>query len=320
MKRVRALDKETGEFVRKIHAGSVSDETRHDHAYGCMDPLCSARFHWRDGYTKRENTKKVWPTFARNPSTQHKAGCNYDYEYKAKHNQSLTFYDAETGLFHLRINFPLGASWEDKNIGRGSLSAEHRRVARNRTHYKALPNLESVVKFLEKEFGSLESPSLENLVLHYQGQDYRWGEVFVGAESYKDSFNAAAQPDDYDKKIKQITVMKPVQEQSLSPKGKRRFECEAQFAHTGIRRERLKPVIVCDNSYSAEQVEKVMRDSGVLLVAAKPFIRPSDLNAQRRNGFPCFYNVTSYAQISEISPRYWRYYPARQQTFGDLDL
>lgn len=307
MKRVRALDKETGAFVKNIHAGTMSEDTRHDHDYACMDPSCGARFHWVKGHPRKENTEHVPPTFARNPGSKHKAGCNYDYEYKTKHNPALTFYDADTGLFHLRINFALGNSRRDRNFEPGMLSREQQRVARNRTHYRGLPNLDQVVKFVEKEFGSLEEASTENLVLHYQGRDYKWNEIFTASDDYKKSFKAAASAaEQRESDRKYVTVVKPVREIESSKNGKRRFSCAPQYGETGKGRGLMTPVIVCDTLFGAKQIDEAIRDKAVLLVAGNPFIPDSVMNAGRRNSTACYLSVHGYAQIARVNPAYWR--------------
>lgn len=311
MKRVRALDKITGGFVKVLHASSVSENTRHAHDYRCRDAACEAKLHWVKAHPRRENTRLVPPTFARNPGSAHKEGCSYDYEYKARHHDGLTFY--ENGLFHLRINFSLGASWADKNPERGDLSAEQRRVAKNRSGYKGVPNMQDLVRFLEKEFGSLESPALENLVLHYQGKDYAWDDVFVPSDQYTKSFNDAANARGW--RSKAITVLKPTHEIQSNKNGKRRFVCETQYAHTGKKRELLKPVIVCDNESAASVVEQSMTRGKAMIVAAAPFITKDTLNQPRRRDLPCYFNVINHNQMTEVRDDYWRYYPARKMDF-----
>lgn len=314
MRRVRALDKDSGQFLKTIHASTVTEESRYAHDYCCMDPECGARFHWRKETVKRENTKTLPPTFVRNASTSHKKGCAYDYEYKARHNSGLTFY--EDGFYHLRINFPLGGAWEDRNMAQSALTGEQRRVAKGRSHYKGLSDMRSVVAFLEKEFGSLESPALENLVLHYQGHDYKWTDMFVRADDYKRSFNAAAQnaADDYRTRQRQIMVVKPLKTLPKNSKGKWRFGCEVQAADTYGKKRNIQPILVVDNSFAATLIDEIMRDKGVMLMAAAPFIPPSALE-EKRSGpkaqTPCYYNIIKPSQFARINPRYWRYHPAR---------
>lgn len=317
MRRVRAFNKETGEFIKNVHASGMNEQTRHAHDYCCLDPSCGAQFHWVKAHSKHENTVWVPDTFARNPGSSHKAGCHYDYEYKHKHNEGLTFF--EGGLFHLRINFSLGASWADKHPVRGDLSTAQQRVARNRSRFKGVQDIGQLVKFIEKEFGSLESPALENLVLHYQGQDYPWRDVFVKSESYTRSFNEAAQSTQ-GRRAKNLTIMKPVREIEPNRNGKRRFECEQQYAHTGKKHEFLTPVIVCDTASAADMVAHAMQREKIMLAAASPFIPQKTLEEPRRKGISCYYNIFNHSQIAEVGNRYWRYHPARQMGFSGFDL
>src|SRR6185295_4622005 len=265
MKRTRSLNL-SGEFERVVHAREVPPAERRQHHFMCLDENCGAQFHLVRRHRRKENTEVEAPTFARNPSSKHREGCKYDFEYIASHHQYQSFVQGDK--LHLRINFPLGGCTSDRHPEQGGLSQAQRAAADRNTDKKPVASLQVLARFLEKQFGNLQSDALENLVLDYQGISYAWENVFTDADSYARLYTEAAREEN-DKKGLLIAV-RPSHETSRNRNDKRRFLCEPQNVIIGGRRETIRPVIVCENDAIADQV----RLGRTMMVATKPYIPP----------------------------------------------
>lgn len=309
MKRVRAYNPEDRSFTGTLHADNVNDETRHARILGCLNADCTATFHWVQAHRRHENTKEVPATFRRNKSSVHTEGCDFDYEILARQHRDLVF--IKDGVPHLRINFPLGSSWTDRHPERGQLTKAQRTAAENNSNVISVSSLARMVNFIEKQYGSLENPALENLVLDYQGRSYPWDEIFVTAQQYTKLFNEAANPE-RDQARAMLSIVQPLREIARSRKGKRQFECEWQHGDTGKAEEKIRPLIVCETDSVAEKIEKAVKDKSPALIAARPFIVPSVLDNPQRYNIPVYLYAHSHQQAEPVKDTYWHYHPARQ--------
>lgn len=234
--------------------------------------------------------------------------CDYDYENKASRHRNVAF--EKDGKFHLRINFPLGSSYSDLHPQRGRLTAAQKIAAQNNTGKKAVGTVAGLVKFLEREFGSLENPALENLVLHYQGRNYEWPETFIASGNAAKIFETAAG------KTKDVTagalaVVKPHQEISASDRGKRRFVCEEVPLAMNGNKSVLHPVIVCETAMLAQRI----KTGAAMLMAARPFIPPHILHDEKLHGcaaVPVYLYVADRTQFATIDDKYWNPVPGKQ--------
>ena len=305
----------TGEHRKIRSAGDVTEPERYAYTFNCLNLDCGAEFHLRRRTWARETTEEVAATFVRNPSSQHKAGCDYDYESKASRSEEKAFF--RDGKFHLRINFPMGSSYSDLHPQRGRLTAAQKATAQNNTGKKAVGTVAGLVKFLEREFGSLENPALENLILHYQGRNYEWPETFGASSNATKIFETAANRL-MDVTAGMLAVVRAHQEISASDKGKRRFICaEAPFT-LHDKKSMLRPVIVCETAMLAQGIKA----GSTVLVAARPFIPPHilhDENLHGRGAVPVYLYVADRTQFAAIDDKYWNPVPGKQiALFGDL--
>jgi hypothetical protein len=310
VKRVRAFEKnseENKQFLGIIEASDLSDATRHDHDLRCLS--CSAAFHWVDQHRILQNTKVVSAHFRRNRSSSHEDGCAYDYEVLAKKNKDVVF--LKNGIPHLRINFAIGSSFTDRYPQRGQLTRQQRAAASQKSNIKSVGSLNEMINFLEKEYETLENEALENLVLEYQGRAYPFGETFIRSDDYTSLFNAAADRNK-DNSDGKLVAVRPVKEISRNQKNKRRFECEWQHGSTGSRREKIKPIIVCETDSVAQKIAKAANSNEPAVIASRPFISQQTLNNYRRPNVPIYLYAHNHKQIEPVDNKYWRYSPGRQ--------
>lgn len=317
MKRIRALDKTTGEFLRILHADELSDERRRAFGYSCLDPACTQSYHWRTSYRMDGNRIQIPATFAKNPGSSHKTGCRYDFAKIAAGSKDLAFY--QDGAFHLRINFPMGGAQSDLRVPYARIEPEklRRNAFNERASMIGLGSLCAVVKFLEKEFGSIEASQTDILKLHYQGQSFDWSTAFAASDAYEKIINVPKEAAD---KLTQsrLAVVRLSHELPANAKGKPRFACDVQDARTSSRLQRVQPVLVSGHPSVTALFRDMAQDHSTALVASRPF-RP---NTHEKTAFaprkatPVSLYVASMDQVSLLEPRYWRPRPAVQLGFN----
>lgn len=292
MKKARSFSL-TGEFERVVRAGDVPESERHKHDFKCLDPNCEAHFHLVKSHRRKENTEKIEATFARNAGSKHKDGCDYDYETIAKKHRYQSF--VRDGKFYLRVNFPLGGKYSDRHPERGGLTRTQRAAAERNTDKKPVASMEALTKFLEKEFGSLQSESLENLVLDYQGKSYPWPEVFTNADNYERLHTEAAKQDE---RNALLTTVVPARAGSENSKGKSRILCEPQDVELNGQHQLIQPVLVCETTELARKI----RMGQALLVATRPYVSPEALSKPPEPGqkLNIYLYIHEAAQIAPV--------------------
>lgn len=314
MKRVRALDKETGEFVRELHAAELSSERRYAFHYACLDPVCSQSYHWRKSYRMDGNKIQIPATFVENRSSEHKGGCRYDFAKIAAGHRDVAFY--QDGAFHLKINFPMGAAHSDLSVPYARIEPERLRRrdhASDHVSMMGLSTLDAVVKFLEKEFGSIEANQTDILKLHYQGQDFDWNTVFAASDHYEKIINV---PQEAAQKLTQsrLSVVRLSHEIEANAKGKARFACEAQDTRISGRLQRVQPILVSGSSHLSMMFREMADQRSTALIASRPF-RPAAVDQHGfipRKATPVSLYAASTDQVSIISDQYWRLRPGVQ--------
>lgn len=315
MKRIRALDKTTGEFLRILRAEELSSERRYAFHYSCLDPACTQSYHWRKSYRMDGNKIQIPATFAENPSAQHKSGCRYDFERIAAGSRDIAFY--QDGAFHLRVNFPMGGAQSDLHVPYARIEPQRlrRNALQERPSMIGLSSLGAVVKFLEKEFGSIEASQSDILKLHYQGQSLDWHTAFAASDAYEKIVHV---PMDAVQKLTEsrLAVVRLSHELPVNAKGKARFACDSQDARVSGRLQRVQPVLVSGSRAVTDMFRNLAGQSAVALVASRPF-RPDGGAAafSPRKTMPVSLYVASADQVSVLPAQYWRPRPAVQLGF-----
>jgi hypothetical protein len=299
MKKVRAFSLK-GEFERVVRAGELPESARRQHKFKCLDAGCSAAFHLVKGHRRKENTEPIAPTFARDPGSRHREGCRYDYDVIASHHRYQAFIRDEK-LF-LRVNFPLGGKPTDRHPERGGLTGAQIRAAERNTSKQPVASLQVLTRLLGKEFGSLQSEALENLVLDYQGHSYAWPDVFTDSDSYARLHQEAAKKEDERKGL--LIAVKPLNEIPRNDKGKMKFACEPQNIVVGGRHEIIRPVLVFEN----DELAKDMKAGKTMLVATRPFIPDRVLAKSNPPGgnVSVYLYVHDKSQITPVPESTWR--------------
>lgn len=309
MKRVRSFTL-YDEFEKIRDAGNVGEPWRDCHKFKCLDERCGAEFHWRRASSPLENTREVAATFVRNPSSKHRAGCDYDYEAKASRSSEGAF--VQNGSLHLRVNFPLGGAYGDLHPERGRLTATQKHAAAANTKKKSAGSVATMVKFLEREFGTLENPALENLVLHYQGRSRDWNGIFVKSTDGARLYREAALPAG-DKSAGMLAVVKPEFETSPSGKGKRRIACAEIPVGVDGHRFTLRPLIICETGDIAQSI----KTGAPMLVAVRPFIAPHELKTRPVGTVNLHLYIADHTQFTPVADSYWNSAPGKQAALFD---
>jgi hypothetical protein len=320
MKRVKALDKTDGTLVGFLEAASVTEETRRAYEYECRFDACSCKMHWRRAVHGKGNTEPLPPTFVKNPSSAHRSGCPGDIE--SIHRENVEYTTIKNGQIHIRVNFPLGSARVDRYPQRGYLTDAQLKAARDQREVQPFGSLGALAKFLEKNFGDLETEAAADVVVHYQGREVEWGKLFKGSNLY-DRLYLRSQNHKHSDQGKDtppiVTVVRPISELEPTDKGNRRFECEEQKVKIDGRKCRVVPVIVCDhhNKLVAVAVEEHMEKGAEMLVSARPFhpglmSKPAQFGELRVSMF-----IHTPEQIALTAPKYW--HPA-QPPSAQMDL
>ncbi len=320
MRRVRALDKMTGEFIKELRADELSPPSRYAYQYSCLDSGCGQSYHWRKSYRMDGNKVQVPATFVENHKSEHRSGCRYDFMKIVGRNHDVAFFQNEA--FHLRINFPLGGHYSDVNVPTVNMVREYAEAAhgRDKLSVPGLPSMGLVVQFLEKEFGSVEATQTDILKLHYQGLDYDWRDIYAASDCYENIVNV---PQDAVSKLTQsrLAVVKIIAEAEKSQKGKRRFLCEPQDAKVSGRTLSVQPSLVCANDDIATIFNEIIERDQPVLVAARPFTGNLSRGGQfvPRKTYPVALYVADSTQFALVSQSYWRRRPGLQLglDFGD---
>jgi hypothetical protein len=264
MKKVRSFSLK-GEFEKAVRASDLPESERHRHNFKCLDPDCGASFHLVKGHRRKENTEVVEPTFARNPGSRHRDGCRFDFDAIAHQHRYQTFV-RDDKLF-LRINFPLGGMASDRHPDYpGLLSGAQKRAADQNTDKKPVASLQALARFLEKEFGTLQSDALEDLVLDYQGRPYPWAEAFTDADAYDRLYREGMKPEGQRNGL--LVAVRPVQAAGFNANGKPKFLCEPHDVIINGLDEAIRPIIVCENDEIAREITL----GQPLLIATRPHL------------------------------------------------
>lgn len=303
MKRARAFDPDTGEFVGFKRASALTEASRYAFQYKCCEEGCNCSVHWRKTVHAKENTDIRLATFVKNPSSPHNEGCHQDYERIAREHSSYTYF--KDGAFHVRVNFPLGAAKVDLNPMRGYLKDEQIAAANNKKNITPFSSLTDLTAFVEKVLGPLDSEDLPDLTLHYQGRTASFADKVIGNLNYKKLYEVSVDYHKGDVTPVAMTIVKPDHEISPNDKGKRRFVCTAQEAIVEGRKHAVKPVIVCFNEDEsvADTIENAMIKGETLSVITRPF---SNGYRFRTAVTQVYLNVRKPEQVAAIADSYWR--------------
>lgn len=325
MRNIQAIDKQTGEVRSPFAASDVSEVNRDRLAatynYTCLNPNCGCTFHWRKSVRRRGNQQIVPPTFVKNPSSEHIAGCHYDYARFAFDNPSIAYVKDDT--LHIRINFPLGTHQDDLYPPTVSYSSIFNNEGRNLGHQsrvkkEPVDSLRKLVDLLEKQFGSLESPALADVAFDYQGHIMHWHDMYVASNNYKKLYLESYDADNVHKTSSLLSIVKPLSRIANNAEGRPRFSCEAQNARPHSQLKSIKPIFVCANEVMAGYIDRVIAQNEVMMVAARPF------PAQKEIGRVKDHNVYLYAhdvsQLARVDKEmYWHLIPDSRHQLSMMD-
>lgn len=303
MKKARAHDLNTQEFLRTYYASEMSEDLRYAHHYQCPEPRCSCTVHWRKAHSINENTETRHPVFAKNPSSDHIAGCFYDFKRIAEERQDYTY--LRDDQFHVRLNFPVGTSRSDTFPMRGYLTAQQTQAAQHTKTIKPFNSLTDLVKFVENNLGELDREDLPDLVLHYQGRTALFQDKFIGNREYDRLHGISLMRKDKADAPSAFAVVKPTHEIEPNAKGKRRFACETQEVKINGRKHFIQPILVSFNEdYIVESALRfASQKEKVLGVIARPFANSNQFN---RSETQIYMNIGRSAQMTELPAKYWR--------------
>lgn len=312
MRKVRAFDK-NGEFVQKMHAEAVTEETRRAYDWRCIENACDCSFHWRKAVYAKGNTDPRPPTFVKNPpsknaSNEHALNCAGDIERIARENVKYT--TLIDGQIHVRVNLPLGSSNIDRYPKRGDLTEEFKAAIEAQKIIKPFSHIRDLVKFIEKNFGALDSEAASEIMVNYQGKAVEWGKLFKGSDNYAALLHRSKNRKDVDGNTITppiITVLRPLKELEPNQNGKRRFECEGQTVKIVNRRHSIIPVIV-DSSHDGEVSKKInyqMKQGATLIATARPFFSPTSIR-NLMSELRIYLNVYKMEQVEPVSDKYWK--------------
>ncbi len=301
MRRARAHDKQTGEFVRMMNASAMTEDLRYAYDYRCCEAACNCTVHWRKFVHAKENTDPRAATFAKNASSEHVSGCHQDYERIARDNSAYTYF--KDGAFHVRINFPMGASDQDIYPGRGYLSQQQIHAANNTKDITPFSTAKSLVAFIEKNLGELDSEDLPDLVLHYQGRTALLADKVVGNMDYQKLYDLSIAQDRNKNTPVALTIVKPTHEIKANDNGKRRFVCAPQEARINGRKHAIKPVIVCYYDENAQGIADAIQKNQTLVVMTRPYSTGQKFGYKETT---VSLSIRKNEQVTPVSSRYWR--------------
>ena len=295
---VRAFKKDTGDYFGIVFAAAVKQEDRNKFDYKCPNPACSCSLYFRQAARPHENTEYRPETFAKNPSSDHVAGCEFEgRDYMHTHQQ--VSYDGD--LTNVRLQFPMGMSLSDIDPDR-YLSQTQKQAARSHASKRGFKSLRELVDFIEHKKHGLDSVDVRAMTLLYQGEGHDWDRLFVSSQSYARLLSA-------DKDDLALAVVKPEREIDPSPKGKSRFSCKMQYTKYNGRHVAVKPILVLGNQIEARHLHRVIDGNETLLVASRIFHNASE----HRQPEAVYLNIGQNAQLARIdTARYWHSVPGSQ--------
>ena len=302
MRRIRALDKVTGDLVGIQHAKDKNEQTRRSHIYKCLNTSCSCTYHWRKKVGAKENTDPRPATFVKNKSSDHVAGCRYDFTEFAKDHRDVVY--TKDDILHLRIQFPLGTTRSDLRPWiPGALSERQRNAANANIDKMGFASMDALLDFVNKKLGGLDDPILDEVVLHYQGLNLGWNELFVASDEYSKLVRRGRGKDEQGQTLPTFSIVKPSHAGTKTPKGNRRFICEPQEARPDKRLMEVTPILVCKDDFTVACLDQIVEHDDAVLVAARPYI----VEPERGNTLYAYLHFTEDAQFTRISKSHWRH-------------
>lgn len=314
---VRAFNSQTGKLEKpRFFADEVTEKTRR-HLSGLYNYTClgcnTAQYHWRKETRRCGNAETLRETFARNRGTQHELGCRYDYSDLARDHSDSVY--IKGGALHIRVNFPLGSSYDDLHPPRGD-AVPAPAGGQAKIEKRPIDSLRKLVDLLEKKFGGLEDYALQDVKLDYQGHTYRWNDLFIAADDYKRAYRQRNDKDGKERALPMLFVVKPVAEIAQNENGKRRFVCEEQYMGGDYKGKKMRFTVVSGDGETSSHIRRLIErrkhgwnkdetEAGkdTLLVAARPFIG----EMRRHDVVNAYLTVMKQDQVARIdTKKYWR--------------
>lgn len=319
MRRVKAF--KDGVLHSLMKAEAVTEETRRAYDFQCIENGCSCTMHWRRAVYAKGNADPRPPTFAKNPSSEHKFNCPGDVE-RIMH-ENIDYVTIRNGQVNVRINFPMGGAPSDRFPAKGYLSEQMKQAAENQKIIKPFSDIGKLAGFIEKVFGSLDAESAGDVVVNYQGKSVEWSKLFKGSDMYDKLYHRARNLKRTDSGyITQpiFTVVKPLYEMGRNEQGKRRFACEDQLVQIEGRSQKITPMIVCDKNEPmlAKTIAKHAENKTPLLVTARPFYSGPESKPAQYGDHRIRLFIHDLSQVAPVAGRYWK--PCDRPMRRQLDL
>ncbi len=313
MKTIRAFDKKTDQFVGRQSADNKSEATRYSHNYLCLNKACDCTFHFRRAVRVKENTDHRPPTFVKNRSSKHQTDCPYDYSAFAEKHRDVISFDNDS--LHFRIQFPLGGhAFDQRPWEKGALTQAQIKAAHNNIDKRGFATLREFVDFIENKFdGGLNDPVMQDVYLSYQGESFKWNDLWISSDNYIGLLKKAKDVDQKYRSHPVFSVIKP--DHATRSEGLPKIVCRPQYAKKGYKTLSIKPVIICKDNIMAEHFLKIAQKEGNVLVASRPFIPEK----QYGNDTILYFNTPSIAQLAQVAPeKYWHRIsgPRHQESFN----
>ncbi len=310
MRYTRGLNKKTGADEGRQDAWAKPDNPtnaeRYSHIFNCLNPNCSATYHWRKAVEGKENTgqHEAPKTFVHNYKDPHVLGCQYDYKNFARQHRQVAI--DKNDILNLRISFAIGGALADLRPDLpGMLSNQQKRVANDNISKQGFNSLRNLVDFIEKKMGGLDDPILSDVVLSYQGLKNNWDDLWTPADEYSKLLTRSEEVDPQKRTAPVLVMVKPERRGGLTQKGKNKFICQTEYTTFESEEVAIKPVLVLFDSKMLSHCDKVAQRQDPVLVASRPLQVINRYDGVRN----VYLSVASTNQLARIDSQYWQGLP-----------
>ena len=163
---------ERGKAVGILNAREQTPDDRYSHDYRCLNPVCMCTYHWRDEVNSEVSQDtpdtpvykraRRPATYVKDPSSSHVDGCGYDYKSVEQQNDNVFVMNDQLAIMvNFKLDTPVDQGWGDFP---DPLSPQMARAISGRKG-KGFENLQQVTAFLYKNFGSIDDPGIDDVVL-----------------------------------------------------------------------------------------------------------------------------------------------------------
>jgi hypothetical protein len=303
--------KGTDQFIRVMRANEITEATRHAYDFRCIEECCDAQYYWKRPEPRQGNTEHVPAEFFKKPSSRHYEKCPRLHQRHGRiFHEDIDFTTQVKGATMIRINFPMGSEASDKHPEKGYLRAQQREAAHDYRHVQPYASLSDALKFIEEKAGKLDSEVAGKIILMYQGEFRKFGNLLLRSDQYEKLYHTGREelfdPRGEGKLIAAaITIVKPSHETDRNEYGSRRFVCNLQSVHMEGRWQNVQPTIVCSKAEPAlaQKMLEAMEKGNVLAIASRPFVPYTQRTLMGLNDV--YMRVHNIAQLAAVDSSYW---------------